>query len=67
MGQAPGKLPRRFKLQAFVIDSPAGADSYLDLRDDRIDACDLLGRQTNERGDDAAGTGRRGEELLGDA
>jgi prophage DNA circulation protein len=33
-----GKLPRRFRLRAFVID--ANESSYLDLRDALIDACE---------------------------
>jgi prophage DNA circulation protein len=38
-----GKLPRRFKLHAFVIDDPAGFAVYQDLRDALITQCETGG------------------------
>jgi prophage DNA circulation protein len=38
-----GKLPRRFKLHAYVIDDPAGFSVYQDLRDALIKACEANG------------------------
>ena len=41
-----GALPRRFKLQAFVIDDPAGFGVYQDFRDDLIAQCETGGAAT---------------------